>query len=174
MIVELWDAAEEIKALAQERAAHKRARGAISKMRWKAQTLAVEEQTLKSEFAVARALGVDPSISRRHGRDPGYDVIYRDYEIEVKYTEYATGKLTYNPELHEFEQDIWVLAIVKRTEYVARIAGWVWRTEMPKVWYRCAFDKAAWCVDQQCLTAMKNLINIHPKDHKVLTQGFLF
>jgi len=164
----------EIKRLARERASHKRSRGAKSKLRWREQTLEVEEQTLKSEFAVARYLGVEPSVSRAHGRDPGYDVVYEGYEIEVKYTEYASGRLPYNPELHSFEQDIWLLALVKGASFQVKLCGWVWRREMRKMWEPCPFDSDAFCLEQSQLSKCKELLTLYPKSFQPPKQGALF
>lgn len=155
----------EIEWIARDRTDRKRSSGVKTKMRWKPQTYEVNLQTVKSEFGVCRGAGVSPDITRRYGRDPGYDLVYLRYLVEVKYTEWKSGHLVYNPAEHEYEQDIWTLAILSKDieDYSVKLAGWIWRFRMNEVWEPCFFDEGAHCVCQRDLNPFKYLLRLQPK-----------
>lgn len=155
-----------ISALANDTRKSHASRQTKTRLRWQKQTIEADIRRLKSEFAYARFLGIKPTISSAtDGADPGYDGIFSGWTYEVKETAYDTGNLAYNKSLHSFAQDLWCLAIVPVDlfDYKIKLAGWIWRKDMPKKWRTCQFDNNALCIHQADLTNVKHMKNLLPK-----------
>lgn len=166
MLVDLSSDKAEMEWIARDRHDRYRELNVKTKLKHIKQTYETSLYTVASEFGCARGLGVEPVITRQFGPDPGYDVLYVSAEIEVKYTPIGYGRLVYNPELHKFRQDIWVLAIVPPDEWWSvTMAGWIWRGWMEEVWFKCKDrikkwkDDEAWCIDQRDLMPFEGLFN---------------
>jgi len=125
---------------------------------------------VRGEFTVARVLGIDPEKTAIYNTDgdpdKGYDGIYRGWSYEAKDTEHPNGHMMYQPKTHSFAQDLWILAVpIEQSNdndicCYMRIAGWVWRKDMSKLWEPCFFDGSAKCIEQNQLNSFEDLINI--------------
>jgi hypothetical protein len=88
----------------------------------------------------------------------------------------------YQPKTASFTQDIWILAVaVAHHDFTLhklyaedarmtadmswrmRMAGWIWRKDMPSLWKPCFFDRSAWCIKQGVLNEFDNLLDIDEK-----------
>lgn len=175
MKIDLLPDCDEILSLAKRSHEYHRNKGSKTRLVWKEQIIEMSVRRLKSEFATARLLGVEPDIARGIGKDPGYDGIFKGYLYECKETEYVTGHLVYNPVEHPYhDQDIWILTIVRDKDFVVNVRGWVWRNEMPDLWFRCAFDRGAWCIRQDQLRSMRKMLDLRQKGYLAMQQTSLF
>lgn len=137
---------------------------------------------VRGEMAVCRALGLNPAdtaiYNTNYNPDQGYDGIYKGWTYEAKGTDHPKGRLMYQPKTHSFIQDIWILAVpLYRSEggdldicWDMKMAGWIWREDMPKRWAPCFFDSSAWCINQNQLLAFGKLLKIEPKG-KTMQKG---
>lgn len=166
---------KEITQLGYRRYKNGRTRGRVPKNIGKPVSPKTDIAALKTEFGIARKLGIEPEMSRSDESDDGYDGVYRGWKYEVKETEHESGKLLYNSKIHTLKNaDVWILAITYGLEnWYIRIAGWVWVTEMSGLWYRFHHDKDALCIDQENLKAFEEFINVEPKGGKTLIEKLM-
>lgn len=115
-----------------------------------------------AEIATAKFLGLPLSevkIIPPFGKDPGYDLIWSDYTIEVKYTFYKNGHLFHRPN-RAIISDIFVL--VTGTEKEMSIAGYISKEEFKSMAELKDFGygyKPVLAVSQQKLHNIKYLKN---------------
>jgi len=179
MVVDLWKDAEEIEYLGKRRQelARKKHRNPNSPELGMPHGDARDILGVRGEFAVARALGLEPDVTRATSEgdpDPHYDGIYKGWDYEAKDTIWKTGQMVYQKKVHYLTQDVWILAVELRQRWIMKIAGWVWVKDMPDLWKPCFFDPSALCISQTQLNKFKELLVVDPKGYKPPTQGGLF
>ena len=132
------------------------------------------------EYAVARALGLDPDFAVTRKADPGYDLVFEGKRIQVKTTATRAGHLA----LPAYEDalppnvDAAVLAVLLRRGHAfaepervesVRVAGCISRDRFSRVARRKAFrDGAApqLCVDQSALAPIQKMVESFRKGKK--------
>ena len=163
-IVSLWDDREEIVRLGTARWEDNHARAERYSPTPPSKRKHIEG--VRGEFGGCRGLDIEPEWSRIVGYPrPKHDAIYRGWLLEIKDTVWDEGHLLYQPKLHElFVVDIWLLVVeVNAEEWLVRVAGWIWESQMQRVWSPCRFDATAFCVHQRHLRPLDELIDIREK-----------
>jgi len=87
------------------------------------------EQSILAEMAIAHLLGVPYSPPQGVVPDEGFDLIYNDFKIEVKSTEYPRGFLIMtNP----FTADFATMVHVEMGKPYVKFVGWITREDFKK------------------------------------------
>jgi hypothetical protein len=126
---------------------------------------------VRGEFAVSRALGLEPDVTRATSNgdpDPHHDGFYRGWCYDAKDTKHPKGSMLYQKKTHYLTQDVWILAVQveegnEEELWRMRIGGWAWVRDMPDLWDVCFFDETAKCIKQSQLNNFSDFQNIHQK-----------